>query len=348
MGRFPEVRSERVIGSKRIKELSLFRRSVNKGAMRLRMGFVLGLVVGAGLAADPVERGVKIATEPGQLRIEIDGELFANYRYEQVSRPFLYPVVGAAGIPVTRNWPMGFKEGEAKDHPHHRSLWYAHGSINGHDFWSESDRAGKTRHVEFRELAATSEYGRIVAFNELVANDGSVVATDIRSMTFRNVPGGARTLDFEITIIASHGRLTLGDTKEGSMAIRLAPTMRVEGPVAEGQIINSRGITGGATWGKRAEWVDYFGPVDGRMVGVAIFDHPSNPRHPTWWHVRKYGLFAANPFGVHNFEGKERGTGDYVVEEGKSVTWKYRFYFHEGGHDAADIATQYEAFKQAE
>lgn len=49
--------------------------------------------------------------------------------------------------------------------------------------------------------------------------------------------------------------------------------------------------------------------MNGEIVGVAIFDHPSNPRHPTWWHVRDYGPFAVNPFGIHDFEKKPAGTG---------------------------------------
>ena len=30
---------------------------------------------------------------------------------------------------------------------------------------------------------------------------------------------------------------------------------------------------------------------------VTLMDHPSNLRHPTWWHARDYGFMAANPFG---------------------------------------------------
>jgi len=47
---------------------------------------------------------------------------------------------------------------------------------------------------------------------------------------------------------------------------------------------------------KHADWCDYYGSIGGKTVGIAMFDHPSNPRHPTTWHVRDYGLFAANPF----------------------------------------------------
>ncbi len=151
-------------------------------------------------------------------------------------------------------------------------------------------------------------------------------------------------MDFEITIHASEGKVVMGDTKEGSMAIRLAPTMRLKGTVGKGHILNSEGLRDGETWGKRAAWCDYYGPVKGQVVGVAIFDHPQNPKHPTWWHVRDYGLFAANPFGVHNFENKPKGVGDITIPAGESLTFKYRFYFHKGDTKRAKVAEYYHEY----
>ena len=98
------------------------------------------------------------------------------------------------------------------------------------------------------------------------------------------------------------------------------------------------------TWGKRAEWCDYFGPVDGKTVGIAIFDHPGNPRHPTWWHVRDYGLFAANPFGLHDFEKKPAQAGNMTIAAGKSVTFRYRIYLHEGDDKQAKVAERYQEY----
>jgi hypothetical protein len=120
--------------------------------------------------------------------------------------------------------------------------------------------------------------------------------------------------------------------------------MKARGEAAQGHIINSEGQTDGATWGKRAAWCDYYGPVNGAVVGVAIFDHPDNPRHPTWWHVRDYGLFAVNPFGIHDFEKKPAGTGNLVIPAGQSVTFKYRFYFHQGDDKQGKVAERYHEY----
>jgi hypothetical protein len=84
--------------------------------------------------------------------------------------------------------------------------------------------------------------------------------------------------------------------------------------------------------------------VEGKTVGVAIFDHPKNPRHPTWWHVRNYGLFAANPFGIHDFEKKSAGAGDMKIAPGQSVTFRYRLYLHEGDEKQARVAERYKEY----
>ena len=96
-------------------------------------------------------------------------------------------------------------------------------------------------------------------------------------------------------------------------------------------------------WGKRADWCDYFAPYNGKTYGVAIFDHPQNLRHPTWWMARDYGLFAANPFGQHDYENlkDQPHIGDYTIPAGGSLTMRYRFYFHEGDPEAAQVAARY-------
>jgi len=275
------------------------------------------------------------------LRIEVGGKLFSEYVYEDTSRPYMYPIIGPTGAGMTRNWPMKEVEKEERDHPHHKGWWYTHGDVNGVDFWSEAKGAGKTVHDGFVEVKS-GDVGVIKSKNKLVANDGKVVATDVRTIKIYNVPDAAM-FDFEYTLTASNGDVTFGDTKEGTMGIRLAESMRLKhksGP-GEGHIINSEGVKDGNTWGKRAKWVDYYGPVEGKVVGVAMFDHPSNPRHPTWWHVRDYGLFAANPFGLHDFEKKEKGVGNMTVKAGESVTFRYRFYFHKGNEVEAKVAERY-------
>src|SRR6266540_2757805 len=241
----------------------------------------------------------------------------------------------------------GVKISEEPDQPHHRSLWYCHGAVNGVDFWSESPKAGKILHDKFLEVKGGADSGVIRSANRWVGPDGQVVITDERTFRVYARPNSERLFDFEVTLKAADREVVLGDTKEGSMAIRINEAMRLshgKGKSGQGHIVQGTGVRDDNTWGQRADWCDYSAPLDGKVVGIAIFDHPSNPRHPTWWHVRDYGLFAANPFGVHDFEKKEPGTGNLIIAPGKSVTFKYRFYLHEGDNTQSKVAERYKEY----
>jgi hypothetical protein len=299
--------------------------------------------VASAIAADTDH--VKLTQLDDRIRVEVDGKLFTEYYFKDVPRPYCYPIIGPEGVRMNREWPMKSIEGEEHDHPHHRSLWYAHGEINGHDFWAEGAKSGKTLHDKFVKVES-GKVGTIQSRNKWVTVDGKTICTDERTLRFAG-KGDERQIDYDVTIMASEGEVTMGDTKEGSMSIRLNESMRLIQPKkkkGEGHIVNSEGVRDDETWGKRAKWVDYYGPIDGKTVGVAMFDHPQNPKHPTWWHVRDYGLFAANPFGVHDFEKKPKGTGDLVIPAGKSVTFRYRFVFHKGDEKQGRVAEMYDKY----
>jgi hypothetical protein len=301
-------------------------------------------------AADAKSGGVKITELDNKLRVEINGELFTEYIFRGAPHVYFYPLLGPGALPMTRNYPMKTDApGEEHDHPHHRSLWYSHGLVNGIDFWSEGSKAGKIQHDKFLELKSGSEVGVIKAQNNWVAPDGEVVCREEQTFRVYARPGRERLFDFEVTLKAGDKEIVLGDTKEGSMGIRIAESMRLshgKGKPGQGHIVQSTGVRDDDTWGKHAAWCDYYGPVEGKIVGIAVFDHPQNPRHPTTWHVRDYGLFAANPFGLHDFEKQPAAAGNMTVAAGKSVTFRYRIYLHEGDEKQAKVAERYQEYER--
>jgi len=133
----------------------------------------------------------------------------------------------------------------------------------------------------------------------------------------------------------------MGDTKEGTFALRLTQALNVP----PGHVVNSnRSVGEKEVWGKRANWVDYYGKVDGEEVGVAIFDSPKSFRHPTWWHARGYGLFAANPFGIREFTGDPAKDGSWTIKQGKSLTLRYGVFIHHGNDKQAHVAEAYQRY----
>ncbi|MAR11905.1 MAG: hypothetical protein CL681_18315 [Blastopirellula sp.] len=275
----------------------------------------------------------------GKVTVDIDGKLFTEYVYEGYEKPILYPVIGPYGIRMTRDYPM--REGvtgEAKDHPHHKSIWFGHMKVNNESFWHVGKTAGTTEQTELVSV----EKDTVKTTNRLVARDGkTVVATDSRTIRFGQ-KGETRWIDYSVTYHATMGDIKFGDNKDGQMGIRMNPQLRLKGPVAKGQAVNSAGDTSAKIWGKRAKWIDYWGEVDGHQVGIAIFDHPSNLRHPTWWHARDYGLLSANPFGIHHFEGKKDPVGEYTLKKDESLTFRHLFLFHKGDPKSAHIGQMYD------
>jgi hypothetical protein len=252
---------------------------------------------------------------------------------------------------MTRAYPLRKVEGEETDHIHQRSLWFTHGDVNGVDFWMEGARAGKQVHKEFVRVEGGKQ-ATLVTRNDWVGPDGKKMIEDERRLAFFQL-GDNRVIDYDILLKATEGAVTFGDTKEGSFGIRVAESMRVtkaKKKPGEGRIVNSEGQRDLAAWGKRAAWVDYSGPVkydggqESATLGIAIFNHPKSFRFPTHWHVRDYGLFAANPFGIHDFENKQKGTGNHTLPQGETMSLRYRVIFHRGDAEQARIAEAFNAY----
>jgi hypothetical protein len=309
--------------------------------------FAVPIVAGICLASSPTApRAADWTAEQDDhgVTVKIDGQLFTQYLIDACPKPILWPIVGPTGAEMTRAYPMRTEvAGEKQDHPHQRSLWFTHGNVNGVDFWSEQTGHGSIVHREFTQVEGGPR-ATFTAVNDWLDPDGRKLLEDERTLTFRSGDGW-RSIDFDITLKATAGPVTFGDTKEGMMGIRVPTVMDVD---EGGRIISSEGITNKEAWGKSAAWVDYQGTVEGELVGVAILNHPSSFRAPTHWHVRDYGLFAANPFGLHDFTGSNEVDGSYTIPDGDSITFRYRFLFHRGDEQSAQVAKAYESYAAEE
>lgn len=316
---------------------------INRG-VSLSSVAVLELLVFGGLLSAGVTYGeeggaaLRIETAEGGCSIWMGERELAGYRFEAGMSPVFYPVYAPGGQRLTRGYPLEEIEGESRDHPHHRSVWIGHGNINGTDFWHGDAR------IRHRDLEIELKNSRAVlrTRNDWYSDEGKIVCSDERVHEITAANENYWFLDIDLTLTASNGDITLHDDKEGFLAIRVAPSLRVRG--GDGGILNSEGDRDRNAWSKRAAWCSYFGPVEGETVGMTIFDHPANLRHPSWWHVRDYGLFAVNPFGMHTFEGAPEGAGDVEVPSGESLHFRYRIVFHSGTPVEIDAGSLYEDY----
>ena len=298
------------------------------------------------LFALPLCAQVKFTQQADRILVEIGHKPYTSFFLAPGgNKPYIYPLSTASGLVVTRHFPMETFPGETTDHPHHRGLFFSHGDVNGYNFWATepgSKDANKARMVFKKVLEAKggAKSGTIRVLFEGEDPQGKPILTETRTITFHSDPQ-LRIIDYEIQVGALE-KLTFGDTKEGTFGIRLATSMTED---KGGRMTNAEGKeTEKNVWGKRSPWVDYVGQVDGQTVGVAIFDNPSNPRYPTYWHARAYGLFAANPFGVRDFTGDKSLDGSMTIEPGQTLRFRYRVVIHPGDTQASKIAELYKEY----
>ncbi len=312
-----------------------------------------------GVSAQILGNGAQGWSVRGSDPIEIvfGGNLVTKYHagYD-AGKPYFYPIMGPSGENMTRHWPMDETfEDEEMDHPGHRGMWFGIADVNGYHFWHPvGEGAAKGRMdgvIRHRGMNGVIIKGGAITIRTKsdwldAAFPEKRICSDEREFTLFYREDGSLVIDLNLKLIANSGELTIGDEEEAAWAIRMIPTLRLRGKVAQGKIVNSEGARDGEVWGKRAAWVDYYGPDRaGNPVGIAILDHPENLRHPTWWHARDYGLLAANPFGEGKFEKKaDRDAGRYVIPTGEALTFRYRTILHEGDPGTAGIAQAFEAF----
>ncbi|MCY3741586.1 MAG: PmoA family protein [Candidatus Poribacteria bacterium] len=290
------------------------------------------------------ESGVQLNEEAATIAVTLNDRPFTTFRYATSNnkgqfRPYFFPVFGPDGREVTR----GETSEISKDHVHHRSLYVAYGEVNDVDLWGEGSNSGRVVHQGFTQKQGGAVVGRIYTHNNWETQSGDVLMTDKQNFRIYNLPEDAALIDLDLSFIASAGDVHFGDTKEGGiMSIRVHPSMNASDG---GKIENAfGGINEAETWGKRANWCDYSGVVDGTPVGIAVFDHIVNPRYPTYWHVRNYGLMGSNIFGGGTFEGDPAKDGSYTLKQSEEMHFRFRVLIHAGDATVGKAGQKYHDF----
>jgi hypothetical protein len=306
---------------------------------------------------------VTLTKGPDQIAVEINGKPFTVFYVAgaELNRPYLHPLRSASGKIVNRSFPAGQLPGETTDHPHHAGLFYGHGDVNGYNYWAIQNVATPTSkasatmgRIVLKEVASVEsgkESGSVSVVLTWLKPDGAPLLTETRKTTFYAHPE-LRIIDFDFDFAAIE-TVVFRDTKEGTFAMRMASVLdepplkpRPGGLTRTGKLVNAQGGERERNvWGKRSEWVDYSGQLEGEKVGVVMMDHPGNPRHPTYWHSRGYGLHSINPFGVSDFLNDKTQNGSLTLEPRQHVRFRYRVVIHPGVSPAR-IAELYKQFAQ--
>ncbi len=287
-----------------------------------------------------------------QILVLYNGKLLTAYcYYDSIMKPFLYPVNTLDGITVTRGYPIAPRVGERTDHPHHVGIWMNYESVNGLDFWNNStaipmerrDRYGTIKHDKIVTHSAGGDSASLTVTATWRRPDGKILLNEKTDYYFA-VKNDLFFIDRNSRLTAVEDTINFKDVKDGFFAIRVARELELPSneksefvdaqgnkttvpalpnDKVTGMYYNSEGTTGDAVWSSKARWAMLKGSIKNKAIAIGIFDHPSNPGYPTYWHARGYGLFALNPLGRKVFSN---GTEElnFNLKPGTSANFHYR------------------------
>jgi len=328
-----------------------------KGMRYLAVMIVLGVwFQGISLAAPKVE----FKQGKNKIDVVIGGKLFTSYLYaldpakplirkgRVLAKPVLFPVYSPSGEMMCRGYPFIKVEGEREDHPHHMGIYFTI-DVNEHHFWGNSSKPfPRIQHIKVSKMKDGQGEGTLSTVSNWIDNDGKPMLQEEREMIFRAYENGAQyAIDFNITLKALNQKVVFGDTKEGMMAIRVAPWLKESG--GTGEYLSSEGQKReSGVWGRRAKWMRLQGQKEGKTYGVTIFNHPKSVNYPTFWHARGYGCFTANPLGQGAFEKSRKVPNaknlNLTLQPGQGATFKHRMLIYEGPRTKAQLEKEFQNY----
>ena len=276
-----------------------------------------------GLQPKPVPAVQAVPQAHHQLSFEYQGRELTRYHFApDQERPFWFPITGPSGRPVTR---MGHPQ-DVRGHSHHTSIWISHRQVNDVNFWEDGTGA-RIVHLFNEKITDGDRRASLVARHVWIAPGGTKLLDDLRTIEVEVLPNQEWLLRLELQLTPAGGAVTLGKTPFGLIGVRVAKTMGVRD--GGGRVLNSEGAINeaGCLW-KRARWVDYAGWVaDNVAEGVALFDHPSNPGYPSYFHVRDDGWMGCS---LTYAEPRLLGAG-------QTLRLRYALYVHREAPGAGKI-----------
>jgi hypothetical protein len=237
-------------------------------------------------------------------------------------RPYLHPVRDPSGRVI-------LTEDKPADHPWQHGIFTGFHRVNGFNYWKEDE--GKQRFVRLLDLKEAPDHVSWRALVEFVAPNGSVALEEEDAITI-HAPESAHAclLDFDLLLRAKEQDVNFGKFFVGGLSVRM-PWDKARPRQTH---LNANGLRGRDGEQKRAAWCNVERPFADDIFGIAVFDHPANPNHPSGWRVDEQGLINPNVSAL----------ADWSVPAKQERLFRYRLLIYRGSATREQLAARFENF----
>ena len=258
-------------------------------------------------------------------------------------KPYLKRLFTPGGVQILRDSPP--------DHKHHHALMFAVG-VNGVNFWEELAAAGKQSprdgHRERSRVLLGGAWSGYSQDIDWIDANGKKILVEKRTVGIvaphGSKPATVVTWTSELSPADGLASVTLGGNHYYGLGMRFVASMDGHPPAGRGRFFNSSGRPGEVVRGSErlvpAKWCAYTAKAEGKPVTVALFDHPSNQRHPNEFFTM--GQPFAYLSATLNLWKKP-----LILKAGESLKLKYAVALWDGEATPERIESLYEDFGAA-
>jgi hypothetical protein len=253
----------------------------------------------------------------------------------QEGQPYFHPLSLTDGTVLTSLRPT--------DHPWHRALWFSWKYINGVNYWDPEVPEGRTEVINVKTTLGEDYSAHIEMSISYHRAQRPAVLTERRSLAV-SAPdeNGCYYIDWLSVFTGGDNDVLLdrtpipGEKNGKSYGGYAGLSLRMAEHTRDWHFLGSEGPLEPESRGSKARWADFTGEVaEGRSAGVAVFDCPDNPRHPSsWW------LSCSMPY----FSPAVLFHKPYTLPAGKTLTLQYRILIHSGRADKDMLEREWKAF----
>jgi len=287
-------------------------------------------------AAQDVAKNLSIEKGEQAIKIFDAGRHALSYKFAGVpKKPYIAELFTPAGVQVLRDSPP--------DHKHHHGVMFAL-SVDGVNFWEEhTPQSGLEVHRTFSKISNNigdeSRAGFVEELDWLAPDSDKPLLQERREIHLLKMKETAQP----VTLILWRSRLSVPQEKntaklEGriyfGLGARFPASMDRNGLYFHAPDGSSKEIEKGDSRLITAKWCAYSALADGKPVTLAIFDHPTNLRHPATFFMKTKGFAYLS--ATLNLAEKP-----FVLDFAKPLTLTYAVAVWDGKVDAAIIEALY-------